>query len=777
MLTRSGYVIKKATHDIDAFELKKTLTVRPIENAVGITPPAFKVYKETKEHICVPRYFGSERYGAAKETRPEPVRIKTKFAGILRDSTRQNEAFKKGVEAFETLGGGVLSLAPGFGKCLGKDTPVMMHNGTIKPVQDIKVGDQLMGDDSAPRNVLSVCTGTEQLYKVVPTKGDSYIVNESHILSLVSNKRGKKDVKIDIEVKDYLMLSDYEKSRLKGYRVPVDFPEQKVPLDPYIFGYWLGDGASASPVISSQDSTVLHYFSRNLGQYNLHLKYSQKYDYRICGPRPNYFFSTMKQLNVVKNKHIPDIYKYNSRDVRLQVLAGLLDSDGSAIKGGWEFVQKSEKLFDDFLFLARSLGFYGYKNKCVKTCTNSKEKISGTYYRCSISGVGIEDVPCKVPRKQHTDRQQIKDVLRTGIKLEKLEVGEYFGFEIDGNHRFLLGDFTVTHNTAVGIALACHLGLRTIIIVHKEFLAEQWESRIRMFVPGATIGRIQQDRCDVDCDFSIALIQTLSLREHEMNKFDTFGLTIVDEAHHIGSRAFSQSMFKVCTRYTLGLTATPDRKDGLTRLLYWFLGPNFLTVERENQKTVQVVPLHFNDELFKRAPPVNRMGSLSVVDIINLLVCIPERNELIIETIKKCLGQKRKVLFLSDRRGHCFELEAAFGAVSGLYLGGMKQAELDESAEKQLIIGTFALAQEGLDIPTLDTIILATPHSDVKQAVGRILRETKGKVNNPVIYDIVDHWSVLMGMYRKRCLMYKEAGFILEEKAEPPAFNSCVIRL
>ena len=103
MLTRSGYVIKKATHDIDAFELKKTLTVRPIENAVGITPPAFKVYKETKEHICVPRYFGTERYGAAKETRPEPARFTSKFAGILRDSTRQNEAFQKGVEAFESL--------------------------------------------------------------------------------------------------------------------------------------------------------------------------------------------------------------------------------------------------------------------------------------------------------------------------------------------------------------------------------------------------------------------------------------------------------------------------------------------------------------------------------------------------------------------------------------------------------------------------------------------------------------------------------------------------
>jgi superfamily II DNA or RNA helicase len=162
------------------------------------------------------------------------------------------------------------------------------------------------------------------------------------------------------------------------------------------------------------------------------------------------------------------------------------------------------------------------------------------------------------------------------------------------------------------------------------------------------------------------------------------------------------------------------------------------------------------------------MGSISVVDIINLLVCIPERNELIIKTIRDAVKENRKVLFLSDRRGHCFEMEAVFGDLCGLYLGGMKQDDLDESAKKQIIIGTFALAQEGLDIPTLDTVILATPHSDVKQAVGRILRETKGKVNNPVIYDVVDHWSVLMGMYRKRCIMYKEAGFDCQVAEEPP---------
>jgi superfamily II DNA or RNA helicase len=330
--------------------------------------------------------------------------------------------------------------------------------------------------------------------------------------------------------------------------------------------------------------------------------------------------------------------------------------------------------------------------------------------------------------------------------------------------------------TICALAIAGHFKVRTMIVVHKEFLAEQWESRIRSFCPGATIGRVQQDKCETNNDFIIAMIQTLSLREHEMKEFDTIGLLIVDEAHHIGSRAFSQSMFKLCPKYTLGLTATPDRKDGLTRLLYWFLGPNFLTVERENQKTVEVFPLHFKHPEFSKSPPCNKFGGLSIVDMINVLVCIPERNQLILETINKSLEKGRKILILSDRRGHCFELEAALGPeICGVYLGGMKQGELNLSAEKRVIIGTFALAQEGLDIPSLDTIILTTPHSDVKQAVGRILRETKGKNNHPIIYDIVDHWSILFNMFSKRCQMYRDAGFQLPVVTVPQV-KGCMIK-
>lgn len=646
----------------------------------------------------------------------------------------------------------------------------MMYDGTIKMVQDIWPGELIMGDDSTPRTVLSTCTGHEQMYRVRPRKGEPYEVNESHILSLkYVQKRNKKHGQVlDISVLDYLKTSsDFKHNEVRGYRVPVIFPHKDVPFDPYMFGYWLGDGASKSAVISSQDSTVLHYFHRTLGQYGLHIDYISGYDYRIKGPKPNYFFKTLKELGVIGNKHIPMIYKCNSRQLQLQVLAGLIDSDGSAIRGGWDFIQKNEKLFDDVLFLCRSLGFACYKKKCKKICTNAPggPKI-GTYFRCTITGKGVEEVPCKVPRKRLEKREQIKDVLSVGIKLEKLNVGQYFGFQLDGNHRYVLGDFTVTHNTTCALALAAHLRVRTMIVVHKEFLANQWAEKIGEFCPGATIGRVQGDKLELENDFVIAMIQTMCIREHEPDAFDSIGLVIVDEAHHIGAPAFSQFMFKLCPKYTLGLTATPERKDGLTRLLYWFMGKNFFTVERENQAQVKVVPLQFDCPEYRSAPPCTRFGKVSLAEVVNQLVELPGRNQLILDTIEKLKKEKRKILILSDRRGHCAWLKESIEG-SALYIGGMKEAELTESAKAQVIVATFTLAHEGLDIPALDTVILSTPHSDVKQAVGRIMRETKGKNNDPVIYDMVDHWSVLWAMYSKRLKMYHESGFAVDGRPAP----------
>ena len=313
--------------------------------------------------------------------------------------------------------------------------------------------------------------------------------------------------------------------------------------------------------------------------------------------------------------------------------------------------------------------------------------------------------------------------------------------------------------TTVALAFSAQLKVRTMIVVHKEFLANQWVDKIKEFCPGATIGRVQGDTFDVEKDFVIAMIQTMCMREFDKKAFDSIGLLVVDEAHHIGAPAFSQFMFKVCPRYTLGLTATPERKDGLTRLLYWFLGPEFFKVERVNQGTTKVTTLQYSDPAFHESPPVTRFGQLNMAGMINIVTELEARNDLIVQTAEDALATGRRVLILSDRREHCFYLQNRLGSNAKLYVGGMKEKDLEESAKSPIVVATFQLAHEGLDIPALDTVILATPKSDIKQSIGRIMRETAGKLNDPLIFDIADSWSVFFAMYRKRLKVYREGGF------------------
>jgi superfamily II DNA or RNA helicase len=396
----------------------------------------------------------------------------------------------------------------GVGKCHAKDTPIIMYDGNIKKVQDIKIGDLIMGDDSQPRKVLSLARGTDAMYDVIPTKGEKYRVNEEHILCLKAsgypsfnfskinsnfniqwiennkfhsksfsfNKNNKIDKKLEAEqfyksitneqileisIKDYIKLSETKKKLLKGYKVPINFSEKQIPIDPYMIGYWLGDGGSRGACITSQESTVLHYFVHNLGQYNLYLtKLQSKYCYGISGltgkKHSNIFLTTLKNLNMINNKHIPIIYKCNSRENRLKLLAGLIDSDGYCTRGGFELVQsiEHEKLIDDVIYLARSLGFACYKTKKSTSWTYNGIKKYSYAWRIFISGKGIEEIPTLIPRKTPNPRRQKKDVLVTGITVEYVNQDNYYGFTLDGNCRYVMGDFTVTHNTCTAITIA-----------------------------------------------------------------------------------------------------------------------------------------------------------------------------------------------------------------------------------------------------------------------------------------------------------------------------------
>jgi superfamily II DNA or RNA helicase len=309
--------------------------------------------------------------------------------------------------------------------------------------------------------------------------------------------------------------------------------------------------------------------------------------------------------------------------------------------------------------------------------------------------------------------------------------------------------------TVVALKLIELMKVKTLILVHAEFLLEQWISRIKQFLPEARIGVIRQERCEIEnVDICVGMIQTIINRDYD---FNSFGCTTIDETHHIAAKSFSSVFYKIQTKYFLGLSATPERKDGLTKVLYWFLGPQIITIKRETNKPS--ITFVFNDTN-GYTEEYNRLGKINSPTMITDLTKKKERNELIINIIKEHLKQNRKILVLSDRREHCeLILRNLNGISAGVYLGGMKTVDRETTTNTSVIIGTYQASGEGFDVPELDTLILATPKSDVEQAVGRILRQKN--INEPIVIDIVDSFSIFKGQYFKRRKFYKTNEFKL----------------
>ena len=346
----------------------------------------------------------------------------------------------------------------GEGKCMTQDTEIIMFSGKIKKAGDVKVGDQLMGDDSTPRNVLSICTGVDDMYEVIPVKGEPFKCNKEHILVLDGTKKAPYHKEIRVAVKDYIGKdSEYFASgHCPLIRKGIDFPAQVVEVDPYIIGMWLADGHSHAVAVTTMDQETVDYlydFARKwvTGVTIQHKSHSKAKSYylsngtgKTCPLRHSF-----KKLNLFHNKHIPDIYKFNSREVRLQLLAGILDGDGFLNHEGFDYVTKYKQLADDVVYLCRSLDLAAYVKKCKKGIKSTG--FVGEYYRIHISG-DCSIIPVLLERRKCKPRKQVKRVTVTGIKeIKSLGRGEYCGFTLDGNHKFLLGSFIVSHNTYVSV--------------------------------------------------------------------------------------------------------------------------------------------------------------------------------------------------------------------------------------------------------------------------------------------------------------------------------------
>ena len=323
--------------------------------------------------------------------------------------------------------------------------------------------------------------------------------------------------------------------------------------------------------------------------------------------------------------------------------------------------------------------------------------------------------------------------------------------------------------TVIALYLLAALGKKAIVIVHKEFLMDQWKERIEFFLPDAKIGKIQGKVIKSEgYDIVLGMLQSISMRDYEDEIFSDFGMVIYDECHHLGAEVFSRSLLKVNCRYTLGLSATPTRTDGLTKVFEWFLGDIVYLIKKREQEEVKVKMIEYYDDNEKYSDiKFNFKGQVNSPAMINNITEYEPRNLILIKEIEKCIKEKRKILILSDRRNHLKyfkeKLDEMNFCSTGYYLGGMKQKDLKESESKDVMLGTFSMASEGFDCKELNTIIFASPKSNIEQAVGRILRMKKeDRTVVPMVIDFVDKFSIFGRQSEKRKKFYEKNNYDIE---------------
>lgn len=446
----------------------------------------------------------------------------------------------------------------GYGaKCTSRLQLIPFWKGKIKMAKDVKVGDNLIGDDGTVRTVKKVITGKGQMYEVSQANAETYCVNDEHILTLhmpdhkvifwnssenswsvlwwdnekkeirkksfragdikkiicpeckielssnlgrhynrvhkdkeipkktrkgpTKNPEETEDIKeartqieefcknipddnvFDISIKEYMKLNETTKSRLAGVRGQcVKWDKQEVSLDPYVLGLWLGDGFSNGygyACYGEKDPEIINYLEKWGENNDCSIKKSGKYHFlfsskenkgkKECAP----LRKQLKKYKLVNNKHIPKEYLINDRDTRLKVLAGIIDTDGTVSRDGTRVAitqgLEHEQLINDTVFLARSLGFCCQLTKKKTSWTHNGEKKTGEAYNINISGDGIQDIPTLLPRKKCSAPITRNTSKSTGfITIKDIGEDDYVGIEIDGNQRFVLNDFTVTHNCA-----------------------------------------------------------------------------------------------------------------------------------------------------------------------------------------------------------------------------------------------------------------------------------------------------------------------------------------
>lgn len=327
--------------------------------------------------------------------------------------------------------------------------------------------------------------------------------------------------------------------------------------------------------------------------------------------------------------------------------------------------------------------------------------------------------------------------------------------------------------TIMSVYIACHFKRKTMFVSHKDFLNQQFIETVQKFVPKAKIGTIKQSKVDVaGKDFVIASLQSLAMREYDMEIFKEFGLVIIDEVHHLGAEVFCRAFRKLNVSMILGLSATLNRKDGMRKVFESYIGKSVYRLVGEEKCEVLVdVHKYFDPDINYSGNKMLWNGKPNCAAMINNICAYEPRNRFVIQLLKEVLEKDpdRRVLILSERRQQLKTIEemARESCVSsdiGYYVGGMQQKDLDISAERQVLLATYQMAAEGMNVPKLNTVIFASPISDIQQSIGRILREKPDeRIYTPLCIDVWDEFSVFVNKGYARQKYYKKNGYTVKQ--------------
>ena len=464
-------------------------------------PPAFlldQLYKDRNRRILVETFNEMRKY-LNENNIEDAISLYTKtsdqlsklthisYTDILRDTSRYHRYLEKckdyskfyiktGFNELDSLIGGwdkneelvTLSARSGVGKCLEKGTKILMADGSTKAVEDVKVGDKVQSLGRV-NTVLGLHSGKSKGYRIIPSLGDPFVVSENHILTLMRRNTVLKKGDIlhttdnsfelcDIMIEDYLNLSKNNQRFYNLYRPKIDYPTKDLRIPPYILGLWLGDGTSCRVSLTSIDPEIINEW-KNWGYQFTDIIREDTNTYDITNYKNRGKTSEVLELfrsyNLINNKHIPLDYLTSDREQRLELLAGIIDTDGylsrryrkasNTYNSCYSLCLKSKLLIEQIAQLARGLNFRVGKIK--ERQINNKVKGLTSYYTISITGKDIADIPCRLSKKKAIRSSSARDMNMCAFKIEPVDMIEYYGFMADGDHRYLLADNTLTHNT------------------------------------------------------------------------------------------------------------------------------------------------------------------------------------------------------------------------------------------------------------------------------------------------------------------------------------------